>query len=213
MSRTRRTRRRVAARGGRDGWEPGARIAARTRRAVDLAIEGWTQHEIAADLHVSQAAVSKMLHRADERALQELTAAVQRQKVRQTQRLERVIREAMRAWAESKGDATRRRQRKSETDGGAPRGAQTVAEVVIDTRHGDPRYLDVIRKALADTRKVWGLDAPQQVDVRDGRRPFDHLSESEILAELARQDGLLHASPRRAPGPVVTPKARRGRTS
>lgn len=193
-----RRRRRPGARGGRAGWEPGPRVAARTRRAVDLAIEGWTQQEIAADLHVSQAAVSKIVRRADERALQDLSATVQRQKVRQTQRLERVIREATRAWEQSKGDATRRRQRKRERDGhGEPGGAETVAEVVVDTRHGDPRYLDAIRKALADLRKVWGLDAPQQVDVQDRRRPFDHLTEAELLAALAQQDALLHLRGRR----------------
>ena len=167
---------------------------------MELAIEGWTQHEIAADLHVSQSAVSKILQRADERVLQELTATVQRQKVRQTQRLERVIREATRAWEQSKGDATRRRQRKSEGDGESA-GAHTIAEVVIDTRHGDPRYLDAIRKALADVRKVWGLDAPALVDVTDRRRPFDHLSEAEILAALAEQQTLLDAhAPRRRRG-------------
>ena len=194
-------RRRLGPRGGRGGWEPGPRIAARTRRAVALAIDGWSQHEIAADLHVSQAAVSKMLQRADDRALQDLTATIQRQKVRQTQRLERVVREATRAWEASKGDATRRRQRKSEGQGPGEGGvAHTVAEVVVDTRHGDPRYLDAIRKALADMRKVWGLDAPAQVDVTDRRRPFDHLSEAELLAELARQDTLLQPRGRRRPG-------------
>jgi predicted transcriptional regulator len=168
-----------------------------------LAIDGWSQHEIAADLHVSQAAVSKMLQRADERALRDLTTTIERQKVRQTQRLERVIREATRAWEQSKGEATRRRQRKRARDGDSD-GAETVAEVVVDTRHGDPRYLDAIRKALADVRKVWGLDAPQQVAVHDGRRPFDHLSDADLLAELSRQDALLAAAgrsrrPRRAP--------------
>jgi predicted transcriptional regulator len=206
MTPTRRARRRASARGGRDGWEPGPRIAARMRRAVERAIEGWTQHEIAVELHVSQGAVSKMLHRADERALQDLSAAVQRQKVRQTQRLERVIREATRAWEQSKGDATRRRQRKSATEGHGDRGAaHTVAEVVVDTRHGDPRCLDVIRKTSADIRKVWGLDAPQQVDLHEARWPFDQLSEPELLAQLAQQDALLHPRDRPARRPTAPP--------
>ena len=41
-----------------------------------------------------------------------------------------------------------------------------LAEVTVENRHGDPRYLEVARKALADVRKVWGLDAPREIDIQ-----------------------------------------------
>lgn len=181
---------RPPARGGRGGFEPRARIRAREQRVVALAIQGWTQHAIASDVHVSQAAVSKILARVDERLLQELSARVERQKVRQTQRLEHLYAEALHAWEQSKADATRRRQRQSDA-AGSNGGGQTVAEVVVETKHGDPRFLDEGRKALADLRKLWGLEAPQRADVRVGRAAFENLSDEELLQRIGQQDELL----------------------
>src|SRR5712692_8467413 len=127
----------------------------------------------------------------DTRLLHELAETVQRQKARQALRLEHLFAEAMRAWTESKADTTRRRQR--QTQGGAGAGA-TIAELVVENQHGDPRYLDEARKALADQRKLWGLDAPQQVDLHASRDPYDDMPEAALRAELARQTQLLAAS-------------------
>ena len=188
---TRRARRTVKGRGGQQGWEPRPRIQAREQRAVALAIQGWTQHEIGADLRISQAAVSKILTRADARALPELAERVERQKVRQTQRLEHLYAELLRAWEQSKTDATRRRQRKSEPAGGGSERAQTIAELTVESQHGDPRYLEESRKVLADLRKLWGLDAPQRLDLRATRSPWDGLTDAELVQRLTQQDALL----------------------
>ena len=48
----------------------------------------------------------------------------------------------------SQADATRRRQRKADGGGGA-----TIAELVVETQHADPRYLEMVLKALADQRE------------------------------------------------------------
>ena len=157
-------------RGGRGGTEPRTRIRAREGRAMELATQGWSQHRIAAELQISQPAVSKLLRRVEDRILRELTAAVERQKARHTLRLEHLYAEALRAWEQSKQDATRRRQRKTVGRAGGATGA-TVAELVVEEQHGDPRYLEEGRKALADLRKLWGLDAPHKVDIRATRKP------------------------------------------
>ncbi len=77
------TPRRRRGRGGHRGHEPRARIRTRELRAMELATLGWSQHQIAADLGISQAAVSKILTRVELRLLRELAATVERQKVRQ----------------------------------------------------------------------------------------------------------------------------------
>lgn len=187
---TPRSRRR--GRGGQHGHEPRARIQTRELRALELSIQGWTQPQIAADLGISQAAVSKIVRRVEERVLHELTAVVGRQKARHTLRLEHLYAEAMRAWDQSKSDTTRRRQRKTQSGTGGP--GATVAEIVVENQHGDPRYLDESRKALADLRKLWGLDAPQKVDVHASRNPYDGLSEDALREELERQGRLLAAA-------------------
>jgi DNA-binding CsgD family transcriptional regulator len=186
------TPRRRRGRGGQGGHDPRARIRTRERRATELAVLGWSQPQIAADLGISQAAVSKLLKRIETRLLRELAETIQRQKARQMLRLEHLFAEAMRAWHESKADTTRRRQR--QTQGGDGAGA-TVAELVVENQHGDPRYLDEARKALADQRKLWGLDAPQQVDLRASGDSYDDMPEAELRAELARQTQLLGAHP------------------
>ena len=163
--------------------------ATRELRAVELLVLGWSQHQIAGDLGVSQAAVSKILRRVEERVLRELRTVVERQKARHSMRLEHLYAEAMRAWNDSKTDSTRRRQRK--TQAGAGTGGTTVAEVVSENQHGDPRYLEEARKSLADHRKLWGLDAPQKVDVRASRNPYDDMTEEALREELAKQTRLL----------------------
>ena len=178
-------------RGGQDGHEPRARIRTRELRAWELTGLGWPQHQIAADLGVSQAAVSKILKRVEVRAAREQTATIERQKARQTLRLEHVYREAVRAWEQSQTDATRRRQRK--TQPGAGGAGATVAEITVENQHGDPRYLEAARKALADLRKLWGLDAPQKVDVRATRNPHEGLSDEALREAVARQTELLAA--------------------
>jgi hypothetical protein len=50
--------------------------------------------------------------------------------------------------------------------------------------------LETARKTLADLRRVWGLDAPQQIAVRDGD-PLSALSEAELLERIAEQDALI----------------------
>ena len=186
------TPRRRRGRGGQGGHEPRARIRTRELRTMELTVLGWSQQQIAADLGVSQAAVSKILRRVEERVLRELTAVIERQKVRHTLRLEHLFAEAMRAWDQSKSDSTRRRQRKTQSAPGDPGGS--IAEIVVENQHGDPRYLDEGRKALADLRKLWGLDAPQKLDVHASRNPFEDMSDDALREELAKQSRLLEIS-------------------
>ena len=182
------TPRRRRGRGGQGGHDPRARIRTRELRATELAVLGWSQPQIATDLGISQAAVCKLLQRIDTRHLRELTETIGRQKARQALRLDHVYAEAMRAWNDSKTDSTRRRQR--QTQGGHGPGA-TVAELVVENQRGDPRYLDVALKALADRRKLVGLDAPQKVDLQASRDPYDDMTEEALRAELARHTQLL----------------------
>jgi hypothetical protein len=79
-----------------------------------------------------------------------------------------IYQQAIHAWQHSKDELLRRRQRK--TDGGSGDGT-TVAELMSENRFGDPRYLDEARKALADSRKLWGMDAPERMAI-EASTPF-----------------------------------------
>jgi DNA-binding CsgD family transcriptional regulator len=74
--------RRGRGRGGKGGHEPRLRIQAREMRAYELSIEGKSQTEIAADLQISQPAVSKLLRRVEDRLAAEMAANRSRLRVR-----------------------------------------------------------------------------------------------------------------------------------
>jgi predicted transcriptional regulator len=170
----------------------------RERRVVELSIQGWRQDAIAAELGVSQAAVSKILARAEARHLEEIGTRITAQKARQTMRLENVYAQSMQAWAQSKADATKRRQRQTHGEAGA---SQQIAEVVSENRHGDPRYLAEARGALKDLRALYGLDAPTKVVVTG--TPFDDMSDVALAEALATQRRLLEL-PASEPTPIDT---------
>lgn len=148
------------------------------------------QRQIAMDLGISQAAVSKILARADRRALSDQGELLIRMKGQQTLQLDHIRQQSMAAWHASKAEATRRRQRRVERAADEP---QTIAEVTVESSYGDARYLAEARAALADLRKLWGLDAPQKVDVRAIQNPYKDLTDEALLEEVARQQHLLEA--------------------
>ena len=176
-------------RGGQRGHEPRARIHARERRVLERSIQGASQREIATAEGITQGAVSKILRRMESRVLEELVAVVAQQKARQTLRLDYLYRESLQAWQVSKADATRRVQRKTQSATGPA--TATVVQLAVDTQFGDPRFLEVARKALADQRTLWGLDAPKTLDVRASQHPFAAMTDEALAAELVRQQQLL----------------------
>ena len=145
---------RTRRRGGKGGTEPPLRRRRREQLVIDRSTAGDSQYDIARDLKISQSAVSQILRRVDERWAQENLDVVGRHKAAEARKLDHVHREALRAWEESKAQKTRRRQRKTES-GSSPLGG-TVAEVTVEDSHGDPRFLEIARKAVADQARLWG---------------------------------------------------------
>ena len=134
----------------------------------------------------------------EERLLEDLAYQVDRQRARHTLRLEFIYQQAIHAWQHSKEERLRRRQRK--TDGGSGDGT-TVAELMSENRFGDPRYLDEARKALADSRKLWGMDAPERMAI-EASTPFASMTDEALEAAIARQTRLLQQSEAAAVTPV-----------
>lgn len=164
-------------RGGKGGAEPLGRIRMREARAKQMLLEGHTQHEIARTLDVSQPAVSKMLKRIEERLLADVAWRVDRQRARQTMRLEFIYREAIAGWRASQEEGLRKRRRKVEGPG--TQTGTTIAELISENRNGDPRFLDEARRALADLRTLWGVDAPERLSVEATNRFADLATTSE----------------------------------
>lgn len=143
----------------------GSSVVARLRErlAFDLAAtKGLTEVQIAGELarqglgEVSQQAVSKMLRRVEARMLKEMNEEVRLKKALQDAALLNIYRDAMVAWEASKSP-----QRSVTTKEGAD-GIVRETQTVSREREGDPRFLEQARQALADIRKIWGVDEPAQ---------------------------------------------------
>jgi hypothetical protein len=155
---------------------------------MEAILAGRSQAETAAALGISQPAVSKIMRRLEERLLADVAWSAERQRARQSFRLEFLYREGVAAWQASKEDGVRKRQRKSDSEAGT---SVTVAELVSENRHGDPRYLDEARKALSDLRAVWGINAPESIAIQAGAARFAGYTDDALDQRLATQMQLL----------------------
>jgi predicted transcriptional regulator len=149
------TTRRRPHRGGVGGFEPRAVVDSRAQRAWALDAAGKTQREIALELGVTQAAVSKILRRTADRLAVDLRDDAGRQVVRALNRETYLYREALRAFERSQRDQTRRRQRQvTDARGHVVRG---IVEADVTERDGDPRFLEQAGRALERTAALQGL--------------------------------------------------------
>jgi DNA-binding CsgD family transcriptional regulator len=141
---------------GANGRPPQAVVTERERQAWEMTQAGHTQAEIAEALGVTQSAVSKMLDRVNNRVLEELGQAVLARKMRQLDRLDYLYDEAMAAWERSK-------QPETVVSYEAPRAGRRreVTVKTLDGRCGDPVFLRRAMDALAEIRKILGLNAAE----------------------------------------------------
>jgi predicted transcriptional regulator len=161
--------------------------------AWDLVRQGYTQRQIAEQLKVSHQAVDKMLRRVEVRLLAALERRGKREKARQSEILDYIAAEALGAWRASKETfksstkKTRRVPQRQSASGAiirTPEDDRASLEEILsraESRHGNPAFLSQAREALADKRKIWGLDiapAPQAPNAN----PLDKLAPEELEA-------------------------------
>jgi hypothetical protein len=160
------------------------RARLREEQIEELAIRGYTVRSIAAAVGMSKSGAAKALLRVEARALAASTGRAVREKTKQLDQLQLVFRESLEAWEKSKKESSTRTRK---TIDGGESGARQVAEVKVADNVGDPRFLAEARGALADRRRILGIDAPvrleQQMAVAE--RPAALLSSEEIDRQIA----------------------------
>jgi orotate phosphoribosyltransferase-like protein len=135
------------------------------RRAWDLRILGKTHQSIADELEVERSTVSKMLSRLSKRAKKELLDDVVNEKIAQITQLHYMIEELLKAWERSK-ESTKtviKKQAQGMPENGKPDNKMIVIDaseisIKMADSDGDPRYLDLAMKAMAEIRKIMGVD-------------------------------------------------------
>jgi transposase len=163
-----------------------AQAAARRAAAWEYALKGKSERQIAELLErdglgkVSPAAVHKMLVKVREDRFNELKDKADHQRTQQTDALWRLYHAANEAWERSwkptKTLTTKQGEEQNQN-----------ASVTIRDGTGDPRYLQTAMQALADIRKIWGLDAPKKIAPTspDGTKEYGELSDTDRAAALA----------------------------
>jgi DNA-binding CsgD family transcriptional regulator len=140
------TTRRRPHRGGVGGYEPRSVVETRAERVWALDAEGRSQREIARELGVSQAAVSKILRRVADRISVERRDDLERRRARALNREHHLYRMSLLLLEQSRRDQTRRRQRQITDANG--RVLRAVIEAEVRERDGDPRFLEQAGRAL-----------------------------------------------------------------
>lgn len=164
---------RRSARGGRGGSEPRTTIEWREREVVERRNKRHSQRQIADDLGISQAAVSKILRRVSRRWALEMKASLDQHRFEVVGVLGHHLREAMAGWERSYAPRVSKRQRKH-PDGGV------TSEVVIDESPGDPRFLQQVLSGLSQLAEVQGVDSER------GKSKREELSDLRLEVEQAK---------------------------
>jgi predicted transcriptional regulator len=187
----------------------------RQRQAFDLRCKGWTDSRIAQHLGVSRQAVSKMLRRVDERALQKLGDKARRMMLQLTAQLEHLLDEAIQAWERSKENSKSMTKRSfvpregekptaageagaADKEGEAKAQPPAGVEIPLDqvTMHqesscGDTIYLDKAMEAIAQLRRVWGVDASNSEEEGKGGPGQTPAAKLDVTLNLAPYDAVV----------------------
>jgi transcriptional regulator with XRE-family HTH domain len=148
----------------------------RERAIWTLRQKGLTHQEIADQVSVERSSVSKILKRLNNRFLDKLDDEIQGAKIEQWQQLDYIVSESLSAWERSK-EAQRNIKRTQEAlehpgTGGTQDPEKPLVQSVSTTtavidQDGNPNYLKAAREALADMRKLLGIDAPTKIAATD----------------------------------------------
>jgi hypothetical protein len=127
--------------------------AQRRRKVADLYLKGWTQEAIARFFDVSQATVSRDLDEVRREWREAATIDFEESLCSALQKLDLLEREAWGAWQRSQTPLTSAVR----TEGGGDKGVTSRSS--LKNSHGDPRFLDLVHKCVAQRSLLLGLHA------------------------------------------------------
>lgn len=144
-----------------------ARVDAKMTITAEMLPKGYTYEEIASEVS-KRLGVSCSKSRVGD-YVKKLLKEWQQERIENTdelvtaelQRINMVIREAWQMWEKSKGDYHKKGSRQIGLPADDGKAIQTVKAIMNDDEErgkGDPRYLDIILKALEQRRRLLGLD-------------------------------------------------------
>lgn len=130
-------------------------------KVSDLYLTGKTQAHIAGVIGCSQPQVSAYLRKLYKRWQDAATINIDHLKARELARLDKIEAEAWSAWERSQADA--------ETETTSTFDGKATSTLKREGQVGDPRFLDIVNKCIAQRCKIIGIEAPQKIEMRDWR--------------------------------------------
>lgn len=130
----------------------------REARAWALRQKGWTEPQIAAELGVSQPAVSLMLSRVENKLAARFADIALRVKLDQHHRLDFIISEALAAWEKSKSPKTTSRIKDLATPQqlqANQQGTLLERETEMISRDPNGQFLSIALEAMEAQRRLW----------------------------------------------------------
>ena len=130
-----------------------------------LYLHGVFQADIAKKLKVSQAQISHDLKTIRGRWLASSIVDISQVKAKELAKIDEVERQAYRGWHRSLKDA----ETKVKSAKGIGNSVRTEAREESKGQAGDPRFLTIVVSCIDRRCKIFGLDAPTKLEVRDWR--------------------------------------------
>ena len=172
--------------------------------------------EIAKKFGLNRTYIHNIKYRVERWYLPQFAGEVREIRLKQTQLLLKQYDEAELAWERSKQSAVKVSMKRTGSTGPFEKTETTEEQC------GDPRYLDIMLKCLADIRKIWGADAPEKIantdsqgnDVSDAARTqYDELLAAirgvvpsgggGVTKAIAQSPASAEERPAEVPGPAL----------
>lgn len=135
-----------------------AEILENRAKIANLYLKGWQQKDIAVELGLSPATVSRDIKALIEEWRQSAISDIEEAKAKELARINRIEREAWEAWEASKQMETGHRQ----TTQYGGEGQSASYAVTRRASPGDTKYMDIIRWCIDQRCKLLGLNAPDR---------------------------------------------------
>ncbi|MCZ2078409.1 MAG: helix-turn-helix domain-containing protein [Bryobacterales bacterium] len=162
-----------------------SQVARDRRKIADLYLRGKVQQEIAKELDLSQATVSRDLKAIQEDWVREAAQALDRRKAIELAKVDALELEYWEAWKRSQADAISETSELSSDSGGQKMKKQKR----VDGQVGDPRFLAGVMQCIDRRCQILGIDAPKKTDVTSGGQPLgqvvDEVQHNRAIHSLA----------------------------
>ncbi len=156
-------------------------VIERRQQVAQLYLQGWTQQAIAKQLEVVQSTICYDLQQIRKEWRLSAIRDFDDARAMELQRIDRIEREAWAAWERS--------QKPLQTAVITGQGAGERTRKCLTNQYGDPRFLDIVHKCIAQRRALLGLDAiaPTETNPHDELTP--DVRRARFLAVLAEFGG------------------------